>query len=53
MPEIRNPVHQGEDEEVVEGCVEAFQTEVEDHPHVGHHSEDLQEALLNVVHPAG
>lgn len=54
MPEIRNPVHQGEDEEVVEGCVEASQTEVGGHLHVVHHSEDhLQEVLLNGVHPAG
>lgn len=54
MPEIRNPVHQGEDEEVVEGCVEASQIEVGVHPHVVHHSEDrLQEVLLNGVHPAG
>lgn len=54
MLEIRNPAHQGEDEEVVEGCGEASQTEVGDHPHVVHHSEDLlQEVLLNVVLPAG
>ena len=54
MPEIRNPVRQGEDEEVAEGYVEASQTEVGGHPHVVHHSEDPhQEALLNVVHLAG
>lgn len=54
MPKIRMPVHQGEDEEVVEGCEEAFQIEVGDHPHVVHHSEDpLQEVPHNVVPLAG
>jgi len=54
MLEIRNPVHPGEDEEVVEGCGEASQTEVGDHPHVVRHSEDPhQVVLLNVALPAG
>ena len=53
MLETRNPVHQGEDEEVVEECEEASQTEVGDHPHVVRHSEDLQVVLLNVALPAG
>jgi len=54
MPKIRMPVHQGEDEEVAEGCGEAFQIEVGDHPHVVHHSEDpLQEVPHNGVPLAG